>query len=76
MDFTQFDYLSKEMRTDIALCALVENLTGQMTKHLDVMKKMGKDTDVFIFAYGAMIHEISSSPTDTLKALRLLITDE
>ena len=76
MDFTQFDSLSKEMRTDIALCALVEALTGQMTKHLNVMKKMGKSTDIFVSAYGAMIHEISSNPKDTLEALRSLITDE
>ena len=75
MDFTQFDSLSKEMRTDIALCALVEALTGQMTKHLDVMKKMGKSTDTFVAEYGAMIHEISSSPTATLEALRSLIEE-
>ncbi|KKK80455.1 hypothetical protein LCGC14_2823340, partial [marine sediment metagenome] len=55
--------------------ALVEALTGQMTKHLNVMKKMGKSTDTFVAEYGAMIHEISSSPTATLEALRSLIEE-
>lgn len=75
MDFTYFKTLPKETRIDIALCALVKILTGQMTKHLAIMKRQDKDTYVFIATYGVLISEISKDPVSTIEALRTLIEE-
>ena len=76
MDFTQFNSLSKDTRTDVALCALVKILTGEPTKHIDVMVSEGKDIDTFITTYGPLIIEIASNPINTIEALRILMVDE
>ena len=75
MDFTQFNKLSKDARTDIALCALVKSLTGQMTKHLTIMKRLGKDTGMFLSTHSQIINEIANDPATTIEALRTLIDE-
>lgn len=75
MDFTQFNKLPKDTRTDVVLCALVKILTGQMTKHLDVMKHFGKDIDAFLSTYTQVIDKIASDPATTIEALRTMIDE-
>jgi len=72
----EFKKLPKVLKTDIALCALVQNLTGKMTKHLIVMARDKKDTTIFVKEYGDMIKAIASTDKDTMNSLRVLVNAE
>lgn len=73
MDFIQFNELSKEVRQDIALCALVKLLSGHLTNHLMAMARQGKDTHAFVVAHEELINQIASDSIYTIDALRTLM---
>jgi len=75
MDFTYFNSLPKDIRIDIAMCALTKILTGKMTHHLMIMERFGKDIKTFVDIHEDLIDKISLTPTNVISALKVLIEE-
>lgn len=75
MDFTRFNSLSPDIRSDVALCALVKILEDRMTRQLKIMEQENKDTKKFVTTYGELIDEIASTPANVIESLKTLIAE-